>query len=595
MRDTYCGHLRSESIDQTVKLCGWAGTLRDHGGILFIDLRDHTGVTQIVCDPEYAEVFAVAERVRSEDVIQVEGRVRPRPEGTVNANLPTGEIEIEAMQLTILNASESVPFPLDQADQVSEEVRLRDRFLDLRRDEMYQRLKLRSDTIAVMRRFLEPKGFLDVETPILTKATPEGARDFLVPARGQNGKFYALPQSPQTFKQLLMVSGIDRYFQVVRCFRDEDLRADRQPEFTQLDMEMSFVDQNEVMGLVETMLKTVFKEVLDVQLPEPFPQMTYADAMRDFGCDRPDLRNPLRLVEVSDLLAEVEFAVFREPATKAGHRVAVLRLPGGAELSRGAIDGYTKLVGIHGAKGLAYIKVNDLSAGANGLQSPILKFLPDAIVMNIIERSGAQTGDMLFFGAGTSDIVSASLSALRDQLAKDRDLLTEGWQPLWVVDFPMFEKTDEKDAQGNPRLHAVHHPFTQPTLKEGEALSDSPLELLSKSYDIVLNGYEIGGGSIRIHSLVQQMAVFKLLGLSEEQAQSEFGHLLRGLKYGCPPHGGLALGIDRLVMLMAGCSSIRDVIAFPKTQTASCPMTGAPSAAQPKQLLELGLREIKKD
>ena len=564
-------------------MCGWGHRRRDHGGVIFIDLRDREGLLQVVFDPDRAEIFAQAERIRSEFVLKVKGLVRPRPEGTVNPNMRTGHVEILAHELEILNKSETPPFHHDE--QANEDIRLKYRYLDLRRENMLGNLMLRHKVTVAMRNYLDANGFIDVETPMLTRATPEGARDYIVPSRTNPGKFFALPQSPQIFKQLLMMSGLDRYYQIVRCFRDEDLRADRQPEFTQLDIEMSFVDEAAVTGTVEGMIRQVFKETMEVDLPSPFPRMTYADAMHRFGSDKPDLRIDLELIEVADLMSAVEFKVFAGPAADPEGRVAALCVPGGAEMSRKIIDGYTAYVGRYGARGLAYIKVNDINAGAAGLQSPILKFLPDEAVSGILERTGAKSGDLIFFGADKARVVNDALGALRVKVGEDRGLVAEGWAPLWVVDFPMFAK----DA-ANKRWTALHHPFTAPSIDDPEALRANPGEALSRAYDMVLNGSEIGGGSIRIHDQETQAAVFDLLGISEEEADEKFGFLLEALQYGCPPHGGVAFGLDRIVMLMAGAESIRDVIAFPKTQTASCPLTNAPGEVSQAQLKEAGIR-----
>lgn len=586
MRSHYCGQLREAHIDQTVTLCGWVHRRRDHGGIIFIDLRDRDGLAQIVFDPEdvNAEIFNTAEKVRSEYVLKIEGKVRYRPEGTENPDMPTGKVEVLVQAVEVLNSSETPAFQLDD-ENVGEDVRLRYRYIDLRRPEMQENFQTRARITRHLRNYLDNEGFLDIETPMLTKATPEGARDYLVPSRTHHGQFFALPQSPQLFKQLLMMSGMDRYYQVVRCFRDEDLRADRQPEFTQLDLEMSFVDEDTIRGLMEDMLRHVFKEVLDVDLPNPFPCMSYAEAMRRYGSDKPDLRSPLELVDVADLMQDVEFKVFADPAKNPRGRVTALRVPQGGQLSRKQIDAYTKYVSIYGARGLAYIKVNDISAGRDGLQSPILKFLPDSAVTGIMERVGAETGDIVFFGADSAKIVSEALGALRLKVSEDLELMQEGWQPLWVVDFPMFEWDGD-----TKRWVSLHHPFTAPSVSSIEELNADPENCLSRAYDIVLNGSEIGGGSIRIHNPELQAAVFKLLGISDEEAQEKFGFLLTALKNGCPPHGGLAFGMDRLVTLMVGAQSIRDVIAFPKTQTASCPLTAAPSAPSNAQLRELNLR-----
>jgi len=587
MRSHYCGDLRSSHNGEEVKLCGWVHRRRDHGGVIFVDLRDREGLAQVVFDPDRPEMFRLAEQIRSEYVLQVEGRVRPRPEGTENRDLPTGEIEVLAQELTVLNAADTPPIQLDEHGQdASEEVRLRYRYLDLRRPQMQERLRIRSRVTSAMRRFLDGQGFLDVETPILTKSTPEGARDYLVPSRTYPGQFFALPQSPQLFKQLLMMSGLDRYYQIARCFRDEDLRADRQPEFTQLDVEVSFMSEDELMGLMEAMVRELFREVLDTELPDPFPCMTYAEAMRRYGSDRPDLRVPLELIDVADLMQGVDFKVFAGPAKDPEGRVVAMRLPEGGELSRKEIDDYTKFVGIYGAKGLAYIKVNDWTAkGREGLQSPILKFLPDTAVQGIMARTGAEDGDLVFFGADKANVVNESIGALRVKLGQDRGLLEGGWRPLWVVDFPMFER----EAHSG-RWVALHHPFTSPKEDQIGLLETDPGACESRAYDMVLNGTEVGGGSIRIHREAVQRRIFKLLNISDEEADDRFGFLLQALKFGCPPHGGIAFGLDRLVMLMTGAGSIRDVMAFPKTQTAACLLTSAPSAVDQAQLNELALR-----
>jgi aspartyl-tRNA synthetase len=587
MRTQYCGELNSRHEGQEVVLCGWVHRRRDHGGVIFIDLRDREGLVQIVFDPDRPEVFARAEQARSEYVLKVAGQVRARPAGTVNPDLPTGEIEVLGLELEILNASETPPIQLDEhGADATEELRLRYRYLDLRRPEMQARLRTRSRVTQAMRCFLDAQGFLDIETPILTKSTPEGARDYLVPSRTHPGEFFALPQSPQLFKQLLMMSGMDRYYQIARCFRDEDLRADRQPEFTQLDIEVSFMTEDELMAIMETMIRTLFRDVQGVELPDPFPRLTYAESMRRFGSDRPDLRVPLELIDVGDLMAGVDFKVFAEPAQDPDGRVVALRLPRGGELSRKEIDGYTQFVGIYGAKGLAYIKVNAWAEkGREGLQSPILKFLPDRAVDAIMTRTEAVDGDLVFFGADKTTVVNESMGALRVRLGQDRGLLAEGWHPVWVVDFPMFER----DAV-NQRWVALHHPFTAPKEEQLDLLESDPGACVSRAYDMVLNGTEIGGGSIRIHRDAVQRQVFKLLAITDEQAEDRFGFLLKALRFGCPPHGGIAFGLDRLVMLMTGATSIRDVMAFPKTQSAACLLTDAPSPVDEHQLKELALR-----
>ncbi|MFT5501972.1 MAG: aspartyl-tRNA synthetase [Woeseiaceae bacterium] len=583
MRSHYCGQVDESQIGEEVSVCGWVHRRRDHGGVIFVDLRDREGLLQVVFDPDRPEIFAEAERIRGEFVLAVTGKVRQRPEGTINPNMKTGQVEVLAHELTTLNDAETPPFHHDE--QANEELRLKYRYLDLRRENMLANMRLRHAVTRAMRNYLDDSGFIDVETPMLTRATPEGARDYIVPSRTHPGKFFALPQSPQIFKQLLMMSGLDRYYQIVRCFRDEDLRADRQPEFTQLDIEMSFVDEDDVTSSMEGLVRALFKEVMNVELPTPFPRMTYADAMHRYGSDKPDLRIPLELVEVADLMQSVEFKVFAGPAADPEGRVTALRLPGGAELSRREIDNYTAYVARYGAKGLAYIKVNDASAGREGLQSPILKFLPDEAVSGIMERTGAADGDLVFFGADKARIVNDALGALRVRLGEDRGLVAEGWQPVWVVDFPMFEKD-----QHSKRWNSLHHPFTAPATDDPQALKADPGNVLSRAYDMVLNGSEIGGGSIRIHNKTTQAAVFELLGISDEEAEEKFGFLLRALEYGCPPHGGIAFGLDRMVMLMAGADSIRDVIAFPKTQSASCPLTNAPGEVSAEQLKETGIR-----
>ncbi len=584
MRSHYCGDVNASHIDQQVEVCGWVNRRRDHGGVIFIDLRDRNGLIQCVFDPDKAEMFALAEQIRSEFVLRIKGLVRRRPEGTINDNLSTGEIELLGQELEILNRADTPPILVDDED-TSEELRLRYRYIDLRKPVMQERIQLRAKVTHSMRAYLESKNFLDIETPMLTRATPEGARDYLVPSRTHAGQFFALPQSPQLFKQLLMMSGMDRYYQIVRCFRDEDLRADRQPEFTQLDMEMSFVEEQDVMQTTETMIRNIFKDHLGVELADKFPVMTYEEAMRRFGSDRPDLRCPLELVDVADLLTDVDFKVFSGPANDPAGRVAALRVPNGGEIPRRTIDAYTKFVGIYGARGLAYIKVNDMSQGAEGLQSPIVKFLSEEAINEILSRTGAQNGDLIFFGADKATIVNEALGALRVKLGHDLDLMTSEWEPLWVVDFPMFE-WDE----GANRWMALHHPFTAPLVEHEDLLDSDPGKCLSRAYDMVLNGTEVGGGSIRIHRQDLQEKVLRLLGIDEAEANDKFGFLLNALKYGCPPHGGLAFGLDRLIMLMSGAHSIRDVMAFPKTQTAACLLTDAPSEVSPAQLRELSIR-----
>jgi aspartyl-tRNA synthetase len=584
MRTHYCGHVDERLVDREVEVAGWVHRRRDHGGVIFVDLRDREGLLQVVFNPDAAEVFKEAERLRNEFVVRVKGVVRPRPGATANANLASGKVELVAREVELLNRSEPLPFQLDD-DSVGEEIRLRYRYLDLRREVMNDRLRLRHKVTRAIRRYMDDHGFVDIETPMLTKATPEGARDYLVPSRTHAGKFFALPQSPQIFKQLLMMSGFDRYYQIVRCFRDEDLRADRQPEFTQLDVETSFLRQEDILRLMEGLVHQMFKEVLDVALPNPFPRLTYAEAMRRYGSDKPDLRITLELVDVADLVKDCEFKVFAGPAKDPKGRVAALRVPGGGAMPRSQIDEYTAFVGRYGAKGLAYVKVNERAKGRDGLQSPILKFLSDAAVAGILGRSGAADGDLIFFGADAAKVVNDALGALRVKVGHDLKMVAPGWQPLWVTDFPMFEW----DPDGK-RWAAMHHPFTSPRNPDAAALKADPADALANAYDMVLNGSEIGGGSVRIHRQEMQSTVFGLLGIEAEEAQRKFGFLLDALKFGAPPHGGIAFGIDRIAMLMAGADSIRDVIAFPKTQTAADPLTDAPTEVSEAQLRELHIR-----
>ncbi|MDX1838311.1 aspartate--tRNA ligase [Legionella taurinensis] len=585
MRSHYCTSVNETLLNESVSICGWVHNRRDHGGVIFLDIRDRSGLVQVVYEPELADVFTIAEKLRHEYVVRIEGKVRLRPSGMINEKMPTGKIEILGQTLQILNQSQTPPFLPDDNQTVSEDLRYRYRYLDLRRNDMQHNLTLRHNMVRCIRDYLNEQQFMDIETPMLTKATPEGARDYLVPSRVHPGQFYALPQSPQLFKQLLMMSGFDKYYQIVRCFRDEDLRADRQPEFTQLDIEMAFIDEQAIQNLIEGMLKKVFKELMQIDLPEKLPRMTYAEAMRRYGSDKPDLRIPLELVDVDDLVKDSDFQVFSEAATRPDGRVVALRLPNGCELSRKELDGYGQFVGIYGAKGLAYIKVNDRSQGMEGLQSPIIKFLKPESVQAILDRVEAQSGDVLFFGAGQEQTVNESMGALRVKLGHDRDLVEDGWRLLWVVDWPMFE-LDAKSGL----LQSMHHPFTSPQELNIESLKQQPTKTLAKAYDIVINGYEIGGGSIRIHQPQLQQAVFELLGIDEQEAQEKFGFLLDALQYGCPPHGGIALGMDRLAMLLTYSSSIRDVIAFPKTQSASCLLTNAPTGVSTTQLGDLGIR-----
>jgi aspartyl-tRNA synthetase len=583
MRTHYCGQVDESLTGTQVSIAGWVHRRRDHGGVIFVDLRDREGLVQVVVDPDSPEVFGEAEKLRNEYVVRITGLVRARPAGTTNANLASGRIEILAREIELLNRSEPLPFQLDE--HVSEEVRLRYRYLDLRRDVMANRLRQRHQITRAMRHYLDDAGFVDIETPMLTKATPEGARDYLVPSRTHPGKFFALPQSPQIFKQLLMVAGFDRYYQIVRCFRDEDLRADRQPDFTQLDIETSFLPQEDIMTMMEGLIRHIFRTVAAIELPDPFPRMTYAEAMRRYASDKPDLRVTLELVDVADLVADCDFKVFAAPAKDPNGRVAALRVPDGGKLSRKEIDDYTAFVARYGARGLAYIKVNEIAKGREGLQSPIIKFLSDAALQGILERTGAQDNDLVFFGADSAKVVNDALGALRLRVATDLKQVRAGWAPLWVVDFPMFEY----DAE-DQRWTAMHHPFTSPKNLDAEVLKSDPGGAIAKAYDMVLNGSEIGGGSVRIFRQELQSTVFELLGIDAEEARRKFGFLLDALKYGAPPHGGIAFGLDRLAMLMSGADSIRDVIAFPKTQTAACPLTDAPTDVSEKQLRELHIR-----
>ena len=581
MRSHYCGDLRASESGQEVEIYGWVHRRRDHGGVIFLDVRDRTGVLQVVFDPDEEESFALADSVRNEYVLMAKGKVRARPEGTVNPDMPTGEVEVLGKELRILNAAKTPPFQLDEYSEAGEDIRLRYRYMDLRRPEMQQRMQARAHITSAVRSYLEGQGFWDIETPTLSRATPEGARDYLVPSRTHPGEFFALPQSPQVYKQLLMMSGMDKYYQIARCYRDEDLRADRQPEFTQIDIEASFITQSDIMTLTEGMLRSVFSSVIQIDLPE-FPVLSWLDAMRDYGSDRPDLRNPLRLVDVADLFANVEFKVFKGPANDPQGRVVALRAPGAATLSRKMIDDYTAFVARYGAKGLAYIKVNDLANGIEGLQSPILKFIPEDVVSAVLKRVGAETGDLVFFGADSAKVVNDAMGALRGELGSDLGVLDGDYRPCWVVDWPMFSQ----DRDGS--FSAEHHPFTRPTCSPAEVLAD-PASAQAAAYDVVLNGYELGGGSLRIHDNEMQKAVFDVLRMDEAD-QSKFSYLLDALQYGCPPHGGIALGMDRLVMLMTETQSIRDVIAFPKTQSAACVMMAAPGSVEDQQLKDLHIR-----
>lgn len=582
MRSYYCGELNETHVDEEVTLCGWVHRRRDHGGVIFLDLRDREGIAQVVFDPDTVESFAIAEGVRNEFVLAIKGKVRLRPEGTINKEMGTGKIEVLGKEIEILNAAKTPPMQLDEYADVGEDVRLRFRYIDLRRPEMQDRMRFRSKVTNTVRNFMDDHGFLDIETPLLTKATPEGARDYLVPSRTHPEHFFALPQSPQLFKQILMAAGMDRYYQIAKCFRDEDLRADRQPEFTQIDVETSFMDEEEIMSVMEALIRHVFQTHMDVDLGD-FPRLSYAEAMRRYGSDKPDLRIDLELMDIAELMQDVEFKVFSGPAKDPESRVVALRVPGGVSLSRKQIDEYTDYVGIYGAKGLAWVKVNDIAAGTEGLQSPIIKFIGEETTAKLMAEIGAETGDIVFFGADKAKVVNEAIGALRLKVAEDLNLVREGWAPLWVVDFPMFEQ----DSDGS--LTSLHHPFTAPAC-DVEALKNDPANALSRAYDMVLNGTELGGGSVRINKPEMQQAVFQVLGIGEEEAEEKFGFLLSALSYGCPPHGGIAFGLDRLIMLMTGATSIRDVIAFPKTQTAACPLTDAPGLVSIKQLRELNIR-----
>jgi len=584
MRTHKCGEVTKKYLGETVALCGWVHRRRDHGGVIFIDLRDREGLVQVVFNPDSAETFAIAESVRSEYVLRVEGVVRDRLEGSANSNMKTGEIEILVSHIEVLNESETPPFPIESDIEVNEEMRLRYRYIDLRRTEMQKNMRVRRDVTRNLRNFLDDEDYFEIETPILTKATPEGARDYIVPSRTHENSFFALPQSPQLYKQLLMIAGMDKYYQIVRCFRDEDLRADRQPEFTQIDIETSFMNEDKIMDTMERMIRKLFADVIDVDLGDKFPVMTYAEAMRLYGSDKPDLRIPLKFVDIADDMKDVDFKVFSGPANDPNGRVVALRIPGGSDLSRKEIDGLTKFVSIYGARGLAYIKVNDRDGGLEGLQSPIVKFAPAEVWESVLTKTEAQTGDLIFFGADKTNVVNEAIGALRVKVGHDRGLAEGEWKPLWLIDFPMFDWDDK-----NQRWNAIHHPFTAPSCS-AEELQANPGEALSRAYDLILNGCEVGGGSIRINKTDMQSKVFEILGIGEEEAQDKFGFLLDALKYGCPPHGGVAFGLDRLVMLMTNSASIRDVIAFPKTQTAACPLMDSPAVVSDVQLRELGIK-----